>query len=170
MSLSNTQRPGAVVNMTVEEYEARETEEVEGRPVTTIAVASHKTASSGAAVLRLDADLARQLGQWVEHLRPGALPATCPLVFATAEGRGITHLSKRLATLGSKLGFALPKLTSVRKAVVTKAADRPESDRAALAEHMCHSAATARRFYDASQRRKQKSAGYVVSTDIIPCS
>ena len=51
--------------------------------------------------------------------------------------------------------------------MVTKAADRPESDCVALAEHMCHSAAMARRFYDASQRRKQKSASYVVSTDII---
>ena len=66
--LSNTQRPGAVVNMTMEEYQARETEEVEGRPVTTIAVASHKTAMSGAAVLHLDvpARLCHSRGQ-VHH-------------------------------------------------------------------------------------------------------
>ena len=76
--LSNTQRPGAVAYLMLEEFEARETEELEGRRVTTITVASHKTTSSGAAVLRLDANLDRQLGQWVQHLRPGFLPAECP--------------------------------------------------------------------------------------------
>ena len=35
-----------------------------------------------------------------------------------------------------------------------------------MAEHMCHSVATARRFYDTTQRQ-QKSRGYVVSTDTI---
>ena len=67
--LSNAQRQGAVANLTLAEFEARQTEQLEGRRITTIRVAAHKTASAGAAVLRLDAELTRQLEQWVEHLR-----------------------------------------------------------------------------------------------------
>lgn len=90
---------------------------------------------------------------YIHNPRPGTLPADCPLVFGTTEGRAVPNLSKRLANLGASVGYTLPKLTDVRKAVVTKAADRPEEERAALAAHMCHAPATAQRYVRTHVRR-----------------
>ena len=72
-----------------------------------------------------------------------------------------------MAALGRKLGFNLSQLSDVRKAVVTLAVQKFETDRASLAEHMCHSVSTARRFYDASETKVKKSKGYMVSSAII---
>ena len=71
------------------------------------------------------------------------------------------QLSKRLSILGRSLGYDLPKLTDVRKAVATKAADLTEEERAALAAHMCHSADTARRYVRVHVRRGESTRTYV---------
>ena len=167
-SFSNTQRPGAVYNMTMEEFEGREVEVLEGRRITTIIVVSHKTGSKGGAVLRLEHDLASQLDQWVGCLRPVILPASCPLVFSNSEGLPITHFSSKMAALGKTLGFDLPLLSEVRKVVVTLSAEKASDyDRDSLAQHMCHSLATSRRFYDVSEAKLKKAKGYLMSSAII---
>ena len=128
----------------------------------------HKTGSKGGAVLRLEHDLASQLEQWIGCLRPVSLPASCPLVFSNSEGLPITHFSSKMAALGKKLGFDLPLLSEVRKAVVTLSAEKSSDyDRDSLAQHMCHSLATSRRFYDASEAKLKKAKGYLMSSAII---
>ena len=67
-----------VANMTLTEYKTREAEELEGKIVTTISVASHKTAMKGATMLHLDADLVSQLDQWVDCLRLVAMFLALP--------------------------------------------------------------------------------------------
>ena len=128
--------------------------------MTALTVHAHKTGAKRGAVLYLEAALAQQLHEWVLHLRPQMVPSTCSLVFSSMGGNPIHHLSSRIVVLGRKLGYSLPKLTILRKAVVTDVADSSAEDCKALAEHMCHSVATADRFYNTSEQgRRQKPAG-----------
>lgn len=166
---SNTQRPGAVASITLDEFAARETQRVEGKDVVAITVHRHKTAIKGAAVIMLETQLAADVILWHERLRPAFLPTECQLLFAERSGRPLDHLSRKLAQLGQRLGFKLPNASSFRKAVVTRAAERSATpaEREALAAHMCHNPRTAAKHYDKSSKKKKKTEGYTFSQSLL---
>lgn len=164
---SNTQRPGAVASIHINEYTQRQVRREEG--LTAITVKQHKTAGKGAAVLMLEPQLAEEVDMWHNHIRAALLPADCELLFAERSGRPFDHLSRKLQLLGRRLGFELTSATDTRKAVVTKAAERQATteQRTALAAHMCHDPRTASKHYDKASRLKRKSQGYCYSRALL---
>ena len=104
LSCSNSQRVGAIGNLTTEEYAARQPNTSGGCQIT---VHQHKTAAQGVAVLFATSELEGLLQEYstVIHL---ALKPTSNNFFCMLGGGIVTKLSARLAVLGKACVLKLP--------------------------------------------------------------
>ena len=67
---TNEQRPGAIANLTIDQYKKGKIS-VEGRSsYFTIAVSKHKTGTTGSARITANSTVHRLLQDYVQHLRP----------------------------------------------------------------------------------------------------
>ena len=142
---SSTQRPGAVMNCTMGEYENRK--EVDG--VTVISVTSHKTSTGGPARLTLDRDAADMLEDYVSKIRPEIGGGPYLLLLPTEQGSTkVERMGPLYRLLERRYGVEVPPATKVRKAVSTLGARALEDgDVRLLARKMSHRLDTHRRHY-----------------------
>ena len=149
---SSWQRPGAVENCTIEEFQASKTEEVDGSVKVVISVKHHKTGTMGPANLVFSADHMEKLLTYVEYIRPQVDPESkSPYLFVRAVGEQLTQLSNRIKAVGKKFGIKVPTATRVRKiaSTVTALHCRSSSDTKRVTKQMCHSASTHEKYYEA---------------------
>jgi len=152
LGLTNAQRAGALINMTLKEFNERQ--EVEGRSV--VLVRKHKTfASHGYARVVMTHVTEGMVSTYVRVLRPkyvGQLSRNEEPLFLTTAGRQMTN-SLYAVSLKGQTGTSV-SLTRNRKVAVTVAresgADSLQMER--LAEHMTHAPQTQQRYYDCSDR------------------
>ena len=126
LSCSNSQRVGAVTNLTMAEYAARQ-------PIAggyQINVKQHKTAAQGPAVLFATGELAGLLEDYSAVVHTALRPTDD--TFFCLPGRGkISKLSARLATLGKACGLKLRKdCTLLSLSVRVEIPHRPRCGRA----------------------------------------
>ena len=117
---SSTQRPSAVVNCTIKEYNERQV--VDG--VTVISVARHKTSSGGPARLTLGDGSERQLIEgYVEDIRPQIGSGETLLLLPTPSGaKPVEKIGPLITLLEKRYRVQIPTATALRKAVSTQAA------------------------------------------------
>lgn len=152
LGLTNAQRAGSLINMTVEEFNERQ--EVDGRSV--VLVRKHKTfASHGYARVVMTHETEEMVSTYARALRPkyvGQLSRKEEPLFLTTAGRQMTN-SLYAASLKGQTGTCI-SLTRNRKVAVTVAresgADSLQMER--LAQHMTHAPQTQQRYYDCSDR------------------
>ena len=158
--LTNHQRPGAVVNATLSEYEAAKTTTVGRREYKTFMVMHHKTGTTGRAKLTLSKHISQFLDNYISLLRPESV-----LLFPNQEGKVLDHLLRHVVKLGERYGVNVPTATASRHAAataVTKGGE--ERERAAVATMMSHSLQTQDRYYAELKGREEAVKGFAKST------
>ena len=126
---TNSQRAGAVANITVAEYEKA----AAGKTVKAmIHVSKHKTKTTGSAMITIKGALLEQLANYLQYLRP--LLPDGPLLFPNKRGNPFDHLSQSVKQLGERFGLKLPTATEGRHTAATATAiSCSDQDRDAVA-------------------------------------
>ena len=150
-SCSNSQRPGAIANMTMQEANRPRERLVKGKKYWLIQVDDHKTAASfGPATLVLDEKVTGWFISFRDFVRQarGSVNDVDPF-FITTTGMKVTHLSNDLKEIAKAAGETLyMSATAVRKGVATRVAhSTPEVEKRYVHAHMGHSSKTAEEYY-----------------------
>lgn len=149
----NWQRPGAVCNATLREYETAKVMNQEvGKPLVVMSVERHKTSMEGFAKLVLEPLDHARLGQYIHLVRPlQDTQGKSNHLFLLSGSRPITKLSTKLKSLGVKYGLSLPTASRVRKIGATAVAlNLGDSTKAHLVtRNMSHSVNTSAQYYQA---------------------
>ena len=144
---SSAQRPGAVLNCTLAEYEARKFE----GDITVITVAEHKTSSCGPARLTLGRKAALLVEAYVEDIRPQIGQGKKLLLLQTDTGaaKAVQRIDPLLAMLEKTYGVQVPPATTVRKAVSTIGAQKlSDPEVRLLSKQLSHSVQTHKKHYE----------------------
>ena len=157
----NAQRPGAVINLTLEEAEEAKSSEEGGQTYLVAKVKQHKTSAQGVAKLVFKGEQIRLLTQYINVIRPkieGA--ANCPYVFVDGGGQ-ISNLSRLVYKTGRLFGVTPPTATESRKLTATEGFKKLESrERTKLAKHMSHSIQVSEACYTAARGVKEATEGF----------
>ena len=163
----NAQRPGAVTNTTLSEYQAATLSSIGRETYRTILVVNHKTATTGRAKLTADRSLTKQLDLFVAKIRPAVEGSESNLLFPNKDGKALDHLSRHVQNLATKLGIKLPcTATATRHAAATAAALCGEVERTTVAAAMSHSKQTQEVYYTLNKGTKDAVQGYRVMEEI----
>ena len=159
----NAQRPGAVTNASLAEYESATTSKIGRETYKTIIVANHQTATTGRTRLSADSVLSQNLELFAKYIRPKLEWSDSTLLFSNREGKPFDHLSRHVKQLASKFNIDLPKTaTETRHAAATAVAGSREPVRNAVAAAMSHSRRTQELYYSLRKGRKDALEGYRV--------
>ena len=157
---SNAQRPGAISNATLKEYENSSVTTVGRESYTTFYVEKHKT-GTGRAKITAGKHLATQLDKYVKFIRPLAQVGDSNILFPNTEGRPIDHLSRCVNTVTKSLGIKLPSTaTETRHSAATAIQGGTEQQRNVVATTMSHSRMTQEVYYSLKKGQKEAVEGY----------
>ena len=144
---SNGQRPGAIINMEVQEEEKATEEEVDGVRVLTIKVCNHKTGMLERAGIGLCGETIEHLNHWMK-VRRILLPDST-LVFLSWKGEIIQNLTTKVRTLAQSFGLDLHTTREVRSNVEIRATSIDSTKQTLVARHLSHSNRSAEKSYRA---------------------
>ena len=155
------QRTGAVVNMTVPEWERAQ--QVGDKLV--VRVVKHKTSQKGTANIILSPAMTQRMRSYIECIRPNLLTPHMEdededLFFLQSNGSRINHLAQKVNCLAEKFGFAMATSTQIRKSASTDAAHLPQEPRSIVSKQMSHSMATAEKHYALVRSTKDSVQAY----------
>lgn len=161
---SNSQRPGAVLNMTCQEAAEIEYHDVKGEEFAVVKVADHKTSTTyGEAKLIMDGEVVTWFREFRDVLRPqrGSFGSSDPL-FVTINGGKVTNLSQDVSTLAGELSEKrILNPTAARKATATMTASvANDVQRRLIANQMGHSSKTADMYYTSLGEDTQRIEAY----------
>ena len=163
----NAQRPGAVTNITLSEYQAATLSSIGRETYKANLVSNHKTATTSRAKLTADRSLTKQLDLFVAIIRPALEGSESHLLFPNREGKTLDHLSRHVEALGTKLGIKLPRTaTETRHAAATAAAACGDEERTTVAAAMSHSKRTQEVYYTLNKGKKDAVQGYRVMEEM----
>lgn len=163
---SNAQRPGAIANATLEEYQASTMFTMGRDTYFSFFVAHHKTSTTGRAKVTMDKMLKEHLEKYATHLRP-QLEVSSKLLFPNREGHSVDHLSRHVNRLAKELNISLPSTaTETRHAAATAVAGSSQTERKAVATTMSHSQRTQEKYYMLNKGRKDAVEGYRILENI----
>ncbi len=113
------QRPGAVINLTVQEFQDPKEETYSGG---IIRVRQHKTKAQGSANLLMTEPLMKRMKSYLEVLRPLTMGTDITNKFFLKNGgKELDFMAKRIEVLAKRYGFCYVTSTDIRKAVATEA-------------------------------------------------
>ena len=145
------QRPGAICNVTLDEFKAAKMVVKDGKVVFIISVAEHKTGREGHAKLLLNTDDYNRLQQYVKSVRPLQDPNLSSKYMIVLSGhRQLDRMSARIKRLGSRYSLSLPTATRVRKiGSTTVALNVGGADASVITRQLSHTAKTDELHYQA---------------------
>ena len=149
----SAQRPSAVANMRVREWERRENE----GDVTILRVHDHKTSAQGPALLLLTAEREAALAEYRRLVKPlvDKNPENRGVFFLLAGGRVIQKHAQRVRALCGQFGVTPHTATQVRKAVQTMVAQNLSTeDQSVVNRQLGHSFKTGQDYYQLDRTRK----------------
>ena len=159
----NSQRPGAIVNMTLKEVtDAIRNEHHEGDDhYLVIRVSEHKTATSGTAKVVFKNDDIELFRRYLKYIRPKILGKnTSHLVFPMPSGRAMANFNQMVQNMAGRYGLDPPSATKVRKIVSTASASLEQTVASKVATHMSHSVTTQKRYYAATRGGEDAREGF----------
>ena len=158
----NWQRPGAVANVTLDEFEQAKLLTKGSPPVYLLSVREHKTAVEGYAKLILSTTDYARIVQYKSTVRPVQDVQCSPLLFILCGAQPLSRLSTRIKRFGERHGRVLPSATRVRKIGATEVAMKmgDSADAHLVTRHMSHSAATETKYYQAIVGDKHSHRAY----------
>ena len=147
---TNTQRPGAILHMRVDEFKNRV--DIEGRVI--VRVENDKTGTAyGAAKIVLTKELEKLVETYLMHLRP---QTEAEELFITSQEAKYNDYVQKIKSLTKRYNLDVPMTaTTARKLVATKAHEiLTSTDTRCLAKHMGHALETSDRYYQAIDTAK----------------
>ncbi len=148
--INSFQRPGAVINVTMDEFQNAKKETSEGGDVWVVRVHTHKTQVQGSANLILTGTLMGHMNSYVRALRP-LVPGTAKsdLLFLKQGGNQLDHMASRVNVLAKRFGFRFVNSTDMRKVIATQATKNidPEQKRS-ITKQLSHAAAVDDTYYN----------------------
>ena len=163
----NAQRPGAVANAALMEYNTATTSTHGRETYKTFLVSRHKTGTTGRAKLTADSHLSRHLDLYVQKIRPTLEGIETGLLFPNQEGKQIDHLSRHISRLAKTLRVDIPQTaTKTRHAVATAISEKSEIEREKVATAMSHSVQTQQLYYKMNKGRRDAVEGYRVMEEV----
>ena len=146
------QRPGAVTNARLEEFQATKkvTDPDGGEDVYVMKIVRHKTAREGPANITMSKEERRLVQKYVVKVRPLCDPYYREEnLFLNVNGKPITNLAMLTRWLGKRYNITLPTFTELRQVGATAAGLQLSPGRAKLlAAQMCHSDAVHTKHYE----------------------
>ena len=166
----NSQRSGAVTNLTCLEAAKVEHYEIKGDAFAVVKVADHKTSATyGEVKLVMDKEVVTWFLAFRDVIRPqcGSLDPAEPL-FVTVNGGKVTNLSNDVTYLASNLNEGrILNPTAARKATATIAAGLANDvQRRLVANQMGHSSRTADMYYTSLGEDSHRIAAYQAMSDL----
>ena len=152
----NSQRPGVVENMTIDEYKKSRKDGDKN----VIRVLKHKTAAStGPANIVVDVTCMKTMSQYHHYIRAKITAQNeelSKLFFLTSNGNAFKKISETVQKVAERYSITVPTTSLHRKAVKTAAHchDITEGKMRALNRHMSHSDATSSKFYQLPAAKK----------------
>ena len=136
----NWQRPGAIVNATLTEFENANVVRTGDETVFVMKVVDHKTGSKGTANVVVEKTDHARIALYIDTVRKVQNTGNSSLLFLLTGGRRVGNLSK---ALGRLYGLTLPIASRVRKIGATSVAlHLDEKDPRLVTRQMSHSVAT----------------------------
>ena len=163
------QRPGAVTNATLNEYEAMKERGRDGVTVHVMRVARHKTAREGPAHITITAEDKKLFDRYVQYIRPRCDPyCEVRTVFVTVRGEPVTNMNQLLQWLGVKYGVRVPSCMTLRTVAATACAvDLELKDRLLICSQMGHSEQVHRKYYEKLQTTQQAATAFMLRQRMI---
>ena len=122
----NWQRPEAITNATMVEFQRSKVVRVSEREV--MKVHNHKTATEDPARVVMDKVDHARITLYIDTVRNLQNTSDSPLVFVLSGGRPVNKLSSRLKAVGRRYGLDLPNASRVRKIGATSILMRRKQD------------------------------------------
>lgn len=146
---NSCQRPGAVINLTISEYQRRvDVKTREGDKVEVIRVAEHKTAQVTSAKLLLNHNLAAHMRSYLSDIRPLQAVSEDDHFFIVTGGYPISQFNNRMKIVAKSFGLCHYTATEMRKSIATQAAlTLDDKDRAIVTKQLSHSKETDDQYY-----------------------
>ena len=163
----NWQRPGALVNATVKEFEDCKVMEKGG--IYIMSVENHKTAVEGVAKVVLDGVDHGRVIQYLETVRRRQVgDKEVENLFVLSGGRPIVNLSSKIKAIGLRYGLSLPSATRVRKIGATSVALNLGKSASAnlVTRQMSHSVNTEAIYYQAIVGDKHAASAYSTMSNL----
>lgn len=157
--LKSYQRPGAVCNCTIKEYQAAQVTD----GILIIRVKEHKTDTHGTAKLTVDTPLKKHLDSYFKYVRPKLVSpgADIPNLFILPGGSKVSKLGNLVRFLQNNLDIQIPTCTMARKIAATNAArSMDDQSNALVSKQMSHSDAVGKRYYRAIGGQKDTALAY----------
>lgn len=148
VKLKSLQRPGAVVNCTMDEYNNATTYD----DIMVIKVLDHKTKNSGTAKLTLDSQLMARLKLYVQYIRPQLVEPghDVNFLFILPGSRKIEKIGNIEKFLERHIKVSVPTSTMARKIGATCAVKNLDyNDHTLINKQMSHSAEVSSKYYEA---------------------
>ena len=154
----NWQRPGAIVNATLTEFENANVVRTGDETVFVMKVVDHKTGSKGTANVVVEKTDHARIALYIDTVRKVQNTGNSSLLFLLTGGRRVGNLSK---ALGRLYGLTLPIASRVRKIGATSVAlHLDEKDPRLVTRQMSHSVATNVAYYQAIVGEQHAAAAY----------
>ena len=155
------QRPGAVSNCTLEEFQNGS--DVDG--VLIVLVTEHKTGVGGSAKLMFKKGLKNKVNDYLEYIRPRSVE---DYLFLTVDGKHITKVGNLITYMSKQLGTKLPSATSARKGGATAAAAScSEADVRLVTRQLAHDPRVHNQFYEAIRGKKDAKKAYDTMQELM---
>ena len=155
--LQSAARAGAVINVTLTEFE----EGMEEDGVFVVSVTNHKTNIQGTCKLMFDAKLLARTNLYLEYIRPALGAEKVPNLFVLPNAKPIQKISNLSRLLEAKLKFPVPSSTKVRKISTTAVARNCSKETLSLvSKQLNHDAQTSATYYECVRARKDASDMY----------
>ena len=155
----SAQRPAAVRNLTICEYQNKEeNDEVKGCHL--IKVARHKTAAHGPARLFINKDIGTLMDIYLHDIRATIKPKSKELecrFFLTPTGNELANLSEAISKVAKIFNIDTPNATVHRKVVSTETKKHKKESIQEMCDQMSHSRATCERFYSRTSNEQSFS-------------
>ncbi len=161
VKLKSYQRPSAIINCTVEEYERAKCPDDMG--TTVIKVYNHKTGSQGPANLTLDSKTAKRLDLYFKYIRPLLVEPGEDIdnLFILPGSQKITKITNLESFVSKTLGILIPTSTKARKIGSTLAARNLDYQKHSLiTKQMSHQPEVSRKFYEAVHGPQDAAAAF----------
>ena len=159
VKLKSFQRPGAVINCTVNEYRNA----IKSGDTTIIKVYNHKTQKQGPAKLTMDSNLEKRLRLYFKHIRPLLAEAGNDIenLFILPGSQRVNKFGNLESFISRTLKISVPTSTKARKMGATCSARSLDYQTHSLVtKQMSHQADVSRKYYEAVHGAKDTAFAF----------
>ena len=163
------QRPGAVTNARLAEFEACKEIDSGGEPVWVMKVFRHKTGQEGPAQITMSEKDHRLIRRYVKYTRPMLDPAgQVDELFVLAGPKPVDHANRELQFVAGKYNINVPSATTLQKVAATATLERcTHGESSLLVRQMSHGPIIHARHYEQVMGPQAAAAAHKLRLQVV---